>query len=51
MTLVLEVWVLVELPMTGERKMKLLFGFDAAQCGWGLSRKRLGGMGRHKGSM
>ena len=33
MTPVLEVWVLVELPTTGERGLKLLFGFGAAQCG------------------
>ena len=51
MTPVLEVWVLVELPTTGERRLKLSFGFDAAQCGCGWSRKRLGGMGRYKGGM
>ena len=51
MTPVLEVWVLVELPLTDEKRLKLLFGFDAAQCWWGWSSKRLGGMGCHKGSM
>ena len=47
----LEVGVLVELQKTGEKRLKLLFGFDVSQCGWGWSRKRLGGMGCHKGSM